>query len=124
MSFNLTWAQRIETEERSFLAGATAAKEAKATQKAAGRSPDGRQRRRSSRRGTALSAAGDSLSRSPSSPSVLASEASHSRSALQSSSSRGSALRSSSAAMADIPEHLSAVARFPVADKDLLTARV
>mmetsp|Transcript_49525 Transcript_49525/g.111400 ORF Transcript_49525/g.111400 Transcript_49525/m.111400 type:complete len:199 (-) Transcript_49525:202-798(-) len=125
-AFNLTWAQRIEKEERSFLTGATAEKDAKAAARAAARgessSPDRRRRRHSSRGSTSLTAAGDSMSRSPSSPSVFGSEASGSRSRLQTGSSSSSMRRANS--VANIPEHLSAVAKFPVADKDLLTARV
>lgn len=115
-AFNIQWAQRIEKEERAFLAGAERAK-------TDGESPGGERSRRSRRGSRASSVSGGSQ---PGSPVLSAAGGMNLRSPSRSSRGSRSSLgrASSEASIPGIPEHLKAVSRFPVVDKDLLTARV
>jgi len=138
MAFNIQWSQRIEKEERAFLAGNKRAAELHASSgsKAAGTGGDespskGRHSKRSNRgsrpascsSSSPLKAAG-SAATLPKSPSASALEA-RSTSSAHSRRSKGSTDQlSSESYLADIPDHLRPISRFPVVDKDLMTARV
>lgn len=128
MSFDHTWNQRIEKEERAYLRGEM---EKKAKQK---------EERRRLRREMASSASCSELSYSSSRLSAAGSQAlmghSASASALGSEANGSSAMSPSKSrrhksskkkgglAPGEIPEHLQAVVKFPVDVKDLLTVRV
>lgn len=129
--FNIQWSQRIEKEERAFLAGAKRAAELDDSSPK-GSSP-GRNRRSShgSRRHERVPSAGSASpvlqaggnAMMPRSPSVAGMEGRGTSASSRSSQSR-IARSSSEGYLADVPDHLKAIARFPVVDKDLMTARV
>mmetsp|Transcript_3942 Transcript_3942/g.10102 ORF Transcript_3942/g.10102 Transcript_3942/m.10102 type:complete len:189 (-) Transcript_3942:117-683(-) len=124
--FDNTWSQRINKEETALLEGLRQEKERE------GRKKSGRRHRRSgssiasgsrarSSASSALSAAGShTLAHSASASAISENQSAISRMSQKS----GMGHRSYSSGMPDIPEHLRAVTRFPVNDKDLITGRV
>eukprot|EP00928_Gymnodinium_smaydae_P013432 TRINITY_DN14898_c0_g2_i1.p1 TRINITY_DN14898_c0_g2~~TRINITY_DN14898_c0_g2_i1.p1 ORF type:complete len:217 (-),score=32.07 TRINITY_DN14898_c0_g2_i1:54-611(-) len=126
-TFDHTWAQRIEKEERAVIDGY--AKSHSSRRSRGSRSRGSRSYASeselscSSRASRTLSSAGESaLSRSASSPACSISVASSSRHGGRSRGARSRAGPSSS--LPEIPETLQAITKFPVDVKDLITGRV
>ncbi|CAK0839808.1 unnamed protein product [Prorocentrum cordatum] len=105
-TYNLLWSSRVATEEKAFLEANRSHPALLSLAESSGRPAD-----RGRTGGSALSQAGAStVSQLP-----------------KTGRSRGSTAMSTSAsegALASIPAHLAPLARFPVADRDLLSARV
>eukprot|EP00929_Paragymnodinium_shiwhaense_P124361 TRINITY_DN9960_c0_g1_i1.p2 TRINITY_DN9960_c0_g1~~TRINITY_DN9960_c0_g1_i1.p2 ORF type:complete len:186 (+),score=31.22 TRINITY_DN9960_c0_g1_i1:88-645(+) len=124
MTFDHTWSQRIEKEERAYLTGEAEAKR---------KEKEERRRRRREMSGSAscselsysssrLSCAGSqALMANSASASALGSEAGASQSTHRR---RHRSQKAGGTAPGEIPEHLQAVVKFPVDVKDLLTVRV
>eukprot|EP00927_Polykrikos_kofoidii_P032050 TRINITY_DN27415_c0_g2_i1.p1 TRINITY_DN27415_c0_g2~~TRINITY_DN27415_c0_g2_i1.p1 ORF type:complete len:178 (+),score=32.81 TRINITY_DN27415_c0_g2_i1:149-682(+) len=112
ITFDQTWTQRIEKEERSFMEASEKNKKRE----------HGERRHRSSR-----SCRSSSVGSQASSPLSHAGSRSLLRSASHSGGSRTPEARCSTSGSQQqngLPAHLSGVVKFPVADKDLLTGRV
>eukprot|EP00933_Yihiella_yeosuensis_P061565 TRINITY_DN64396_c0_g1_i1.p1 TRINITY_DN64396_c0_g1~~TRINITY_DN64396_c0_g1_i1.p1 ORF type:complete len:195 (-),score=30.24 TRINITY_DN64396_c0_g1_i1:162-746(-) len=128
MGFNIQFTQRIEKEERSFLAGIEAKQEQERLERQLEKKKR-RSRRHSSRHGSQYgSECGSSLSMAGSSTLSRGSLRDDVGSCLSGSSyapsMSSSAMRRSKSEVLNIPEEYRAVSHFPVVDKDLFTARV